>query len=75
MCTVLGYMPCCSGLVSRYVKTSMKNQSNEIVCIEEMTKIRCVKAGDGICGTGEDWCVSPEDCPKPSPESLELYPL
>jgi len=71
-CTVMGCKPCCSGLVNRYVKNPMRTEENEVVCIEEMTMIRCVRCTDGICGEGENWCICPEDCEKPNPEDLEL---
>lgn len=70
-CNVTGCIPCCSGLESRYVKEPMRNKTNEVVCVEEMTVTKCVKAGNGICGAGENWCISPEDCEKPNPRELE----
>lgn len=49
-----------------------KTLNNEVVCIG-MYVSECLKCGDGICDTREDWCICPEDCQKPNPESLELY--
>lgn len=72
---IMGGRDCCSGLVQRDITYPMRNKANEVVCVEEMTRAICVKSGDGVCGKGEDWCISPEDCPKPDPVNLELYPL
>lgn len=72
-CSVCGCRNCCSGLISRKVTHPWKSKDNEVICLENMVRYICVKCGDGICGKGEDWCICPEDCPKPNPEDLELY--
>jgi len=72
-CTACGRRNCCSGLVSRHATHPWRTETNEVVCLENLTAYICVKCGDGICGRGEDWCICPEDCKKPSPESLELF--
>lgn len=74
-CGPCGCADCCAGLVKRYVIHPYRSESNEIVCLENMTAYICVKCGDGICGTGEDWCICPEDCSKPNPGNLELRNL
>ena len=74
LCDVTGCGFCCSGLAPRYVTHPMKNKLNEVICVEDMTMAVCVKCGDKICGGGEDWCICPGDCSKPSPDNLELQP-
>src|SRR5690606_3231757 len=27
----------------------------------------CIRCGDGICGSGENFCNCPADCPRPEP--------
>jgi hypothetical protein len=70
-CGPCGCRNCCSGLVSRDVTHPYRTENNGVICLENMTAYICVKCGDGICGKGEDWCICPEDCPKPNPEDLE----
>jgi len=71
-CTACGCRACCPGLVSRDVTHPYRTENNEVVCLENMTAYVCVKCGDGTCGEGEDWCICPEDCPKPNPNDLEF---
>jgi hypothetical protein len=72
LCSACGCRNCCSGLVSRDSYHPWKTKDNEIVCLENMTAQICVKCGDKICGKGEDWCICPEDCSKPSLDDLEI---
>ncbi|MEA3453282.1 MAG: Gmad2 immunoglobulin-like domain-containing protein [Patescibacteria group bacterium] len=75
-CGPLGCKDCCSGLIRAEFREPMKNKNNQIVCKETgMTVHYCIKCGDGACDKIENWCVCPEDCQKPDPEDLELYPF
>ena len=73
LCSPCGCKSCCPGLVKRDVTYPYRNKNNEVFCLEEMTAYTCVKCGDKICGKGEDWCICPEDCPKPNPEDLQIF--
>ena len=46
-------------------------KTDKIVCLENMTAYICMNCGDNVCGEEENWCVCPEDCPKPKAEDLE----
>ncbi len=73
LCDVMGCKLCCPGLKPLYFSEPYRSKEGEIVCIEGMTRAVCVNCGNSICGTGENWCFCPEDCPKPDFKDLELY--
>lgn len=55
---------CCSGLLSMPSLTPVNGQCPDI----SLSSI-CTKCGNGICGTGENYCNCATDCPRPSSSS------
>lgn len=55
---------CCTGLKKISVAVA-----NGDMCIMNAGSFLCTKCGDGKCGTGENACNCPADCPRPSSSS------
>jgi len=72
-CGPCGCRSCCGDLISRDSKHPFRSSEGEVVCKENMKSYVCVDCGNDVCGKGEDWCICPEDCPKPNPVDLEEW--
>ena len=61
---------CCSGLTPVPINVEPINGA----CLKEYppygTQFLCIKAGDGVCGAGENKCNCPQDCGKPEMSSV-----
>lgn len=53
-----GSATCCVGLQSI---TPSSPHSGDCIAVSDGTKV-CVNCGDGICGSGENYCICPQDC-------------
>jgi len=57
---------CCEGLTKLDMAWPEEQVGREDACIATETwEQTCTNCGDGECGKGENWCICPEDCPKP----------
>jgi len=58
-------LTCCSDLVISSCCSPNEPIGTPDSCSCPYSCRSCTRCGDGICGTGENWCTCIEDCPKP----------